>query len=71
MSDSKWDDYSIVNALNYYKTRSNALEYELVLYKASVEKKIHEYEDNIKVLKQHIEKLQESIPSKKNKKKEL
>ena len=34
MSDNKWDDFAIASALNYYKTRSNTLEYELVLYKA-------------------------------------
>jgi hypothetical protein len=65
MSDNKWDDYSIASALNYYKNRSNVLEYELVLYKASVEKKIHGYEDSIKVLKSHIEKLEDSARSKK------
>ena len=65
MSDNKWDDYSIASALTYYKNRSNALEYELVLYKASVEKKIHGYEDSIKILKSHIEKLEDSARSKK------
>jgi hypothetical protein len=65
MSDNKWDDFAIASALNYYKTRSNTLEYELVLYKASIEKKIHGYEDSIKILKSHIEKLEDSARGKK------
>ena len=65
MSDNKWDDFAIASALNYYKTRSNTLEYELVLYKASIEKKAHGYEDTIKILKSHIEKLEDSARGKK------
>ena len=65
MSDNTWDDFAIASALNYYKNRSNTLEYELVLYKASIEKKIHGYEDTIKVLKSHIEKLEDSAKGKK------
>jgi hypothetical protein len=64
MSDNKWDDFAIASALNYYKNRSNTLEYELVLYKASIEKKVHGYEDTIKVLKSHIEKLEDASRSK-------
>ena len=65
MSDNKWDDFAIASALSYYKTRSNTLEYELVLYKASIEKKVHGYEDSIKILKSHIEKLEDSARGKK------
>lgn len=69
MSDIKWDDFALQSALIYYKNRSVQLEYELVLFKASMEKKIKGYEDSINALKSHIESIQK--PPKKNSKKGL
>jgi cell division protein FtsB len=58
MSDMKWDAEALQSALLYYKNRSVQLEYELVLFKAAVEKKIKNYEDVVNALKAQIEKLQ-------------